>query len=243
VQTEAIWKSHSCSSIVEPPYTSKFLPIFDDPHLHQFDQWYGKCDNRLGPRPPKFAPGNKYKNRGTVQVPCPLVSSIICPLDTEETSAVLYEWIVRTITEWKLLHALHSIPYSTTASIAASNLEEACKYGESVGKKLPCWSLCPLFPKGACGIQKTKVLHDGRNAGIIPGIWNSILGAPAGCGALQFISPNAEIFFCTSTNWFCWFYGWVPHKTKVLNAPEVQSFGQIGEVQRVHHSCYTKPGF
>jgi hypothetical protein len=198
VRTNAVRNTHSCSSVVKPLYTTKFRPIFDDPNLQQFDRWYGERDNGLGPGCPRFTPGNKYENRETVQVPCPLVSSIMRPLDTEETQAVLFEEQLRTISEWKLLNALHSIPYGTTASIVASNLTDACKYGESVGKKLPCWSLCCPFPKGACGIQKTKGLHDDGNAGIIPGIWSSILGDPD--VVLRSISPNTEIFFRASTD-------------------------------------------
>jgi hypothetical protein len=32
-------------------------------------------------------------------------------------------------------------------------------------------------------------------------------------------------------------------KTEVLDAPQVQSSGPMGEVERVHHLCYNKPGF
>jgi hypothetical protein len=131
-----------------------------------------------------------------MQVPCPLVCSIIHTIDLENAEALFFEDKLRTISEWKLLNALYLVPYGTTASIAASNLTEACKYGESIGKSLPCWPLCRPFPKGVCGIQQTKALQDDRNAGIIPGIWSLILGDPK--VVIQFISPNTEIFFCTS---------------------------------------------
>jgi hypothetical protein len=128
--------------MVEPLYTSTFLPVFDEPQLSQFDRWYGQHDNGLGSHPPQFSPGKKYENRGTMQVPFPLVCSIICTIYLENAEALVFEDKLRTISKWKLLNALYSVPYGTPASIMASNLTEACKYGKIIGKKLPCWPLC-----------------------------------------------------------------------------------------------------
>jgi hypothetical protein len=70
-----------------------------------------------------------------MQVPCPLVCYIIHTIDTQNAEAVVFEEKLRTISEWKLLNAIYLIPYSTTASIVASILTEACKYAKALGEK------------------------------------------------------------------------------------------------------------
>jgi hypothetical protein len=83
-----------------------------------------------------------------------------------------------------------------------------------------------MLPKGDIGTQRVKELHDDGNDGIIPGIWTSVAG------------DERVVLRCLGR--FCWFYGWVHHKTEVLDDPTATCKGQMGKMQRVHHSAFSK---
>lgn len=123
--------------------------------------------------------------------------------------------------------------------LAAKQLSSACLYAESIDKRLPCRALSRPFPKGALGIQRTKDLHDDGNSAIIPGIWTSLRGDPN--VVLRFVAKSFNVYFRTSDLRFCWFMGWIPHKTEVLLNPNYRSLGPMIKVERIHHSAFSKP--
>jgi hypothetical protein len=127
---------------------------------------------------------------------------------------------------------------SLAASLAASQLKGASEHGISRSLPLPC-SLCRPLPKGAIGIQRTKASHDNGNSSLIPGIWTSLLGGEA--AVLCFIGRHFNVCFRTTTFRLCWFMGWIPHKTKVLEEPAIRSKGVMSVVERIHHSAFSKP--
>jgi hypothetical protein len=107
---------------------------------------------------------------------------------------------------------------------------------------MPCSSLARPLPKGATGIQHCKELHDDGNAALIPGIWTSIRGDEN--VVLRFLGKNMNVYFKAADFRFCWFYGWVPHKTEIQPGAHVQQVsaeGKMGTISRVHHSAFSKP--
>jgi hypothetical protein len=125
-----------------------------------------------------------------MQVPCPLVCSIIHTIDLENTKALIFEDKLITISEWKLLNAVYLVPHGTIACVAASNLTEACKYGKIIGKTLPCWPFAGHFPKGHVEFNEPKLFMMMEMLESFPEYGD--IGRPQ--------SPNAEIFFHASTD-------------------------------------------
>ena len=124
--------------------------------------------------------------------------------------------------EWIIESCFLSLPYATTPYLAAMQVAQACKLSRDAFKKtMPCEALARVFPKGAVGMKRTKELHDDGNVAIIPGIWT--------------------LYLRTTLRRFCWFYGWIPHKTEVLGDPSYRSLGKMEKVERIHHSSFWKP--
>jgi hypothetical protein len=98
--------------------------------------------------------------------------------------------------------------------LAAKQLSSTCLYAKSIVKRLPCHASCCPLPKGAIGIQRTKDLHNDGNLAVILGIWTSVWGDPN--VVIRFVAKSFNIYFRTSDLRFCWFMGWIPHKTEVL---------------------------
>jgi hypothetical protein len=159
--------------------------------------------------------------------------------DKKLVTAAKFESGARTISEWILCNIFYSLPYGTAASLARNQLKAASDYGSSRLLPLPCQSLCCPLPKGAIGIQRTKALHDDGNSALIPGIWTSLLGDKA--VVLRFVGRTFNINFRTTTFRFCWFMGWIPHKTEVLEGPTSRLKGLMTGVERIHHSAFSKP--
>jgi hypothetical protein len=155
------------------------------------------------------------------------------------TTAKFESGASRTISEWILCNIFYSLPCGTAASLARNQLKAASDYGSSRSLPLPCQSLCRPLPKGAIGIQRTKVLHDDGNSALIPGIWTSLLEDKT--VVLRFVGRTFNIHFRTNTFRFCWFMGWIPHKTEVLDHPTSWSKGLMTGVERIHDSAFFKP--
>jgi hypothetical protein len=159
--------------------------------------------------------------------------------DKKLVAAATFESGARTISEWMLCNVLCSLPHGTVASLAANQRKAASDCGISRSLLLPCQSLSRPLPKGAIVIQRTKALHNDGNLSLIPGIWTSLLGDEA--VALSFIGRHFNVHFSSTTFRFCWFMGWIPHKTGVLEEPTTQSKGTMSVVERIHHSAFSKP--
>jgi hypothetical protein len=143
------------------------------------------------------------------------------------------------LSEWILSNVFFVLPYGTTGAIAAQQMKTACdQVSKKKGHNLPCVSLCRVLPKGAIGTQQVKELHDDGNAGVIPGIWTSVVGDER--VVLRFLGRGMNSFFRATDRRFCWFYGWVPHKTEVLDDPMATCKGKMGQIQRIHHSAFSK---
>jgi hypothetical protein len=159
--------------------------------------------------------------------------------DNKLVAAATFESGARTISEWILCNVLYSLPYGTTATLARDQLKAASDYGLSTSAPLPFQSLCRPLPKGNIGIQRTEALHDDGNSALIPGIWTSLLGDDA--VVLRFIGQRFNIYFRTTTFRFCWFMGWIPHKTEVLEDPSIHSKGYMPVIEPKHHSAFSNP--
>jgi hypothetical protein len=218
-------------------YQQKFFSVFQNKNLPSSDCWYGSRANKKGSRRPRFSAGYKFSSRSYFKIPAPLKASIPPTSNLTRVSLARFENQVRTLSEWILCNLFYPLPYGTAASIAAKQLTNACKKADSLGNRLPCRDLCRPLPKGAIGLQKTKDLHDDGNSAVIPGIWTSVRGDDN--VIFRFIGSDFNVFFRCSTNRFCWFVGWVPHKTEVLNQPAHRSLGKMINVERIHHSGFS----
>jgi hypothetical protein len=192
---------------------------------------------------PRFTPGNRLGQRYKFKVPEPLKSSLGCRL------LVTQSWLLQlrstfksgacATSEWMLCNVLCSLPCGTAAALASNQLKAASDHGQSKSLPLPCQSLCCPLPKGAVGIQRAKALHDDGNSALIPGMWTSLLGDEA--VVLRFIGKHFNVCFRTTTFRFCWFMGWMPHKTELLENPATRSKIPMSVVHRIHHSAFSKP--
>jgi hypothetical protein len=228
----------STSTPVCELYRSEFLPVYCLPGLDESDRWYSERPNKKRSRVPRFTPGNCLEQRQKFKSPSPLVSSMPPSADKKLVAAAKFESGARTISEWILCNVFYSLPYGTAGSLARDQLKAASDYAISRSLPLPCQSLCRPLPKGAIGIQRTKALHDDGNSALIPGIWTSLLGDEA--VVLRFIGRRFHVYFRTTTFRFCWFMGWIPHKTEVLEKPTIRSEGTMSNVERIHHSAFSK---
>jgi hypothetical protein len=229
----------SASTPVRDLYRHEFLPVYNTPGLDKSDRWYSVRPNNKRARVPRFTPGNRLEQRYKFTVPAPLKSSLPPSGDAKLVAAATFESGARTISEWILCNVLCSLPYGTAATLASNQLKAASDYGQSKSLPLPCQSLCRPLPKGAIGIQRTKALHDDGNSALIPGMWTSLLGDEA--VVLRFIGKHFNVYFRTTTFRFCWFMGWIPHKTELLENPATRSKGPMSVVHRIHHSAFSKP--
>ena len=237
--TSSVAFPFSVSTPVRHLYLSEFLPVYSAPDLDDCDRWYSVRPNKKRARVPRFTDGNRLEERQRLKLPSPLVSSMPPSADKNLVAAARFESGVRTISEWILCNVFYSLPYGTAAMLAGNQLKAASDYGASKSLPLPCQSLCRPLPKGAIGIQRTKALHDDGNSALIPGIWTSLLGDEA--VILRFVGRHFNVFFRTTTYRFCWFMGWIPHKTEVLEDPTIKSKGAMSAVERIHHSAFSKP--
>ena len=92
-----------------------------------------------------------------------------------------------------------------------------------------------IFPKGTLGMYYTKTMHDDDNGAVTPSVWQSVVGDDN--IMLSFHGVDFEVGLVTTTHQFCWFMGWIPHKSsKILEQTENQ-------VRRINHSAYSKPEY
>jgi hypothetical protein len=236
---------HSISSVVGEIYHADFYPFFRKDNLPIPDQWYGQRVNRKRVRNPRFPVTSKLQNRKKMKVFYPMKSSLPPVDDILSVAGAEAECRIRTLSEWILSHVFFVLPYGSTGALAARQTLTACKMASKMASKiskkganLPCVSLCRMLPKGAIGTQRVKELHDDGNAGVIPGIWTSVLGDES--VVLRFMGRGMNSCFRASDRRFCWFYGWIPHKTEVFDDSAVTCRGQMGTIQRIHHSAFSK---
>ena len=230
---------HSPSSVIAPYYQQNYLSFFEE-KKDSADGWYGNRENNKGRRQPRFSTQVPLCGGTYVKLPFALVSSLPPENDEKLIAACDFENNLRTMAEWILLRCFPSLPYGTSAYIAARQVSAACKFSREANNKImPCEALARIFPKGAVGTKRTKELHDDGNAAIIPGIWTSVTADEK--VVLRFQSKQFNVFLRTTTRRFCWFYGWIPHKTELLENPSYRSLGKMTKVERIHHSAFWKP--
>ena len=230
---------HSPASVIAPYYNENCLSFFEDKN-ESADDWYGNRENKKGKRKPRFSTNVPLCGGTKVKLPFALVSSLPPENDPQLIAACDFENNLRTMAEWILVRCFPSLPYGTSAYIAARQVSAACKYSRQAHSQImPCEALARIFPKGAVGTKRTKELHDDGNAAIIPGIWTSVTADDT--VVLRFQSKDFNVFLRATTRRFCWFYGWIPHKTEVLEDPTYRSFGKMEKLERIHHSAFWKP--
>jgi len=126
----------------------------------------------------------------------------------------------------------HCILHSTICNNwyqSKGNLQKACSMAASYGQSMPCASLCRALPKGAVGLQHVKELHDDGNAAVIPGVWTSVIGNET--VSLKFLGRGMNYSLAATDLRFCWFYGWIPHKTEVRADCSFHASGVMTELQ------------
>jgi hypothetical protein len=109
--------------------------------------------------------------------------------------------------------------------------DSACAYVLTQGLTFPCGSLFRPLPKCTLGMYPAKALHDDRNSCIIPLMWQSVVGHDS--LNLVFVGKQMKVEMRASHQQFCWFMGWIPHKTEM-----------IGDMPRfwISHSAYSSVG-
>ena len=140
---------------------------------------------------------------------------------------------IRSVSEYIMAVVFHCLPYGTVPFIAYDNVDRAAKRVK--GNNREYFPVPRVFPKGTLGMYQTKTLHDDDNGAISPSLWSSIVGDDN--TYLSFHGVNFEVKLVTSTFRFCWFMGWIPHKTTTTTT------GRSKKMARINHSAYTKPEF
>ena len=92
-----------------------------------------------------------------------------------------------------------------------------------------------IFPKGTVGMYNSKNLHDDKNGALTPSIWTSVVGKDG--TTLTFYGVNFELSLDATEHRFCYFMGWIPHKTVCKDVTK-----DIYKM-RVNHSAYSKPEY
>jgi len=160
--------------------------------------------------------------------------------DPEGVKAAHIETRLRTISEYLCLYSFGPLPYSSCGLIAAQNLSSANREFKKIhGLELPWSSLIRPFPKGSIGVHRYTPLHDDANGAVTPGVWTSLRGADD--VYLNMAGHNMNINIRGTDRRFCWFMGWIPHRTIPTNGATCQNDG--GEktgITRIHHSAYSK---
>ena len=141
---------------------------------------------------------------------------------------------LRSVSEYLLAKVFYSLPYGTLPFIGCKNLEKASEYLKEEDMK-EYFPVARALPKGTLGMYPSKTMHDDDNGAISPSIWTSVVGDDD--TTLTFYGVNFEVSLSTTTNRFCWFMGWIPHKSKSKNPRQKRNN------MRVNHSAYTKPEF
>lgn len=228
-------------------YQENYFPIFHQKSIAPEDRWYGRRANGKKPRLPRFS--SSFASWKKISLFSPLKSSITKKSLLPEASAAKWESDTRSMSEWILSEVFGCLPFGMSAHIAAARLRKAVVMAQRHSIKLPFATLCRPLPKGACGLQSAKELHDDGNAAIIPGIWTSVVGNPD--VFLRFLGRGLNVKLAATQHRFCWFYGWVPHKSEVngllpgnrsrkpSNAGKM--VGCLNNLERIHHSAFTKP--
>lgn len=244
-------KSLTCiSDVISSIYHHDFYPFFFNNNIQNEDKWYSSSTKRK----PRFMKNGFLDQKKKLPLPYPLKSSLPPSSNQELIEAATIESNMRNISEWLLGNVFLSLPYSATAFIAEKNISEACNLDLTIS--LPD-GIRRALPKGAIGFNRTKSLHDDGNAGIIPGIWSS--HSHDKNVALHFFGRNMNVYLHTTMQRFCFFYGWIPHKTEINslksqnNSTEVEDQDEdssstckkkrkrMDTVQRIHHSAFSKP--
>jgi hypothetical protein len=188
------------------------------------DKWYGQRPNGKRPRLPRFSLNGPLHHRKKLKVFHPKKDSLPLCEKKVRVAAAECETRIRTLSEWLVCNVFMRLPYGTTGCIAAERLMRANKMlHDEHGINLPCHNLDRPLPKGAMGLQLVKELHDDGNACVIPGIWTSVIGDDR--VALKFFGAGINHHFQATNRRFCWFYGWIPHKSEVVGDASIISLG------------------
>ena len=139
---------------------------------------------------------------------------------------------LRRLAEEYVIQLFAPLPYSLTTAIAANNEQHFFATHDVAAADAP---YLRLFPSGSIGVNITKPLRDDKNGVISPAIWQCTQADPKNRVRMTFITKNCSWSFESTTDRFAWFNGLVPHKTELMNPPEVKS-----TTTRVHHSSYIK---
>jgi hypothetical protein len=173
------------------------------------------------------------------KVLAPLKLSLPPSADAKLVAAAAFKTGARTTSEWMLCNVVCSLPCGAAAALASNQLKAASDHGTSKSLPLPCQSLCRPLSKGAVGIQRVKALHDDGNSALVPGAWTSLSGDEA--AVFRFVGKHFNVSFRTTTFLFCWFMGWIPHRTEILENSASRSKGVMSVVHQIHHSAFSKP--
>ena len=132
-----------------------------------------------------------------------------------------------------MVHVFRTLPYGSLPLMSYINMKRASDHLQNRKDIHDNFPVPRIFPKGTIGMYKVKSLHDDENGALSPSIWASVVGHDD--TVLTFYGVNFEVSFVTSTHRFCWFMGWVPHKSSF------ESTNNYGDCLRINHSSYFKP--
>ena len=137
------------------------------------------------------------------------------------------------MSKYLLCQIFYTLPYGMLPIILIENVTRTRDFVSSENAEY--FPIPRIFPKGTLGMYPTKSMHNDDNGAATPSIWMSVEGEDS--TTLSFHGVDFEISLRATTHRFCWFMGWIPHKsTSTTNIPKKNS-------KRVNHSSYTKPEY
>ena len=222
-------KTTSIPSVVFPKYNSGFIGVYAKRSTSRKDRYH---NNRRG-----CARLRQNFRSSFHEIPKTLLDTYVSK-DKKVKDGLrrlgILENKMRSVDEYLMANFFLPLPYGSLPFISMENMANSRSLMKNDGQK-DDFPIPRCFPKGTVGMYATKSLHDDDNGALTPSFWSSVVGDSN--VVLTFHGMKFEISITASTGRFCWFMGWIPHKSSLISE-EIPP-----KKNRINHSSYCKPEY
>ena len=203
---------NSIPSVVLPIYEEHFYGVYIKSSTNAADRYH---DIRKG------CPRMRQRFEGdTFHIPLTLQDTYTTNLKKKKKVGVkrlaLLENRIRSMSEYLFCQIFYALPYGMLPIISIENVTRTRDFVSSENAEY--FPIPRIFPKGTLGMYPTKSMHDNDNGAATPSIWMSVEGEDS--TTLSFHGVDFEISLRATTHRFCWFMGWIPHKSTLTKNPK-----------------------